>query len=1069
MEILPRLSSYESSYKEKNCNTLFIDQKTGLSRKTAWDLKISQDMSGTKINLAGEKQTEPVLQIHLLGPPLIKWQGELLSIPRRNVRCLFYRLAAALCDPGQMLSREQLYFLFWPDSSDKVASRNLSHLLTHLRRALPDSNLVQSMDRNLFLKPDKIWADILLLDRISNLETNSLSEITEAVNHYRGPFLHGCSLPKSREYDAWVTTERVIFEQNYLALLSLQIDLYFKNAEFESAILAAQQYLDTDNLAEQIHRKLIELYLKIGDAAAAQQQLETCVATLERELGVSPMPETWAAIRTKRFFVPPMMDVQEKVPAQLVALSKSLPFVNREAELHQLNRELHKTYQDQSRFVLVCGERGVGKSRLIRMFMDHYQGSAILMEGSCNRSASSLPYQPLAESLRSTLGRILSSSIDPSWLSEASRVLPELRSRLPELPEPLSRGTEEARTRLFEALCQLIAGISTPQTAIILFLDDLQWADITTLEWLGFLFNWLQKAGRGGILVLGTCRELEKKHYQLSILREELTRLQALFQLNLQALSITDFQEVIQRIMIPEAPTNSLLERLHQVTGGNPFYLTEILRHFLKTHGYIPHDSTELDETPLPDTIRQAIRHRISSITPLEKQVLEAAAILERISNLDLLRHTSGRNEFETLKSIETLTNLHLLEKLETHYRFHHELVQTTLVNDLSLWRKQLLHRRAAEALQKIQPETVSSISRHFEQGGQDLKAAVYAIQLGSNASQVFAYPEALSAYDRALMLLQRGAESLTKEKQINENRYLQVKVRTARSWLNRLLGDFDAYQRDLKGLTHLAQSLDDHQILADVLASKSYLHRQRGQLDKALDSGYESLALAKKTGSRYLSGRANREIGIALRAQGQLQSAMQALEQAYQIFVEVDNPVLQVHTLCNLSTLAIFQEDYQGAKEFAERSLERCEELRYQFLRRIPLGDLGVALACLGDEKQGRDYLQQSLALSRKIDDSTQVIFCLDQLGLQAIRENQPIKALDLLQEALTLAESNKFRLHLSHIHSVLAEAYSLSGDIKAAKIHANQANEIAEQIGQTHEQQTSRRILLKLGKENL
>jgi DNA-binding SARP family transcriptional activator len=232
------------------------------------------------------------LSAYLLGLPIVEQGGQRLDIPRREVRALLYCLAARL-EPA---SREQLCFLFWPDSPDALARRALSHLLTHLRMALNTSAAILTWDDHVGLEPSQVRADTLMFEQLINSHTgNGQVEILQrAVELYRGPFLSGFSLQTSPEFETWQLQERRDWERRYLETLAVLIEAKSASGEYTTAIKYAHRYLAANDLAEEIHRQLIELYAAIGDRASAMRQFETCAAVLGRDLAISPQPLTWA-------------------------------------------------------------------------------------------------------------------------------------------------------------------------------------------------------------------------------------------------------------------------------------------------------------------------------------------------------------------------------------------------------------------------------------------------------------------------------------------------------------------------------------------------------------------------------------------------------------------------------------------------------------------------------------------------------------------------------------------------------------------------------------------------------
>jgi len=232
------------------------------------------------------------LSIRLLGLPVVAQCQTYLDIPRREVRALLYRLANRL----EPISREQLCFLFWPNAPESTARRALSHLLTHLRNALPSPDAVIARDDHVELNCRCVRTDTAVFEQLccTSLLHRQLPALQQGLDLYRGPFLSGFALNSSAEFEAWVVQERGNWERLYLEALAMLIEEQTAAGAYEAAIANAQRYLGTDDLAEAVHRRLIELYAAIGNRAMAIRQFELCAAILGRELHLTPQPMTWA-------------------------------------------------------------------------------------------------------------------------------------------------------------------------------------------------------------------------------------------------------------------------------------------------------------------------------------------------------------------------------------------------------------------------------------------------------------------------------------------------------------------------------------------------------------------------------------------------------------------------------------------------------------------------------------------------------------------------------------------------------------------------------------------------------
>jgi DNA-binding SARP family transcriptional activator len=232
------------------------------------------------------------LKICLLGLPLVTLQTGYLGIPRREVRAMLYYLANRL----EPVAREQLCYLFWPDAPESTARRALSHLLTHLRNALPSSEDVVTCDDGVQLNGQRVWTDTAVFEKhcCTSMRERQLPLLQQGIDLYRGPFLSGFALNSSAEFEAWVVVERSRWERLYLEALAILIEKQTACGAYEAAITNARLYLHTNDLAEEVHRRLIELYAAIGNRFMAIRQFETCAGILSRELGLSPQPMTWA-------------------------------------------------------------------------------------------------------------------------------------------------------------------------------------------------------------------------------------------------------------------------------------------------------------------------------------------------------------------------------------------------------------------------------------------------------------------------------------------------------------------------------------------------------------------------------------------------------------------------------------------------------------------------------------------------------------------------------------------------------------------------------------------------------
>lgn len=1000
---------------------------------------------------------QPEAQIFLLGAPRAEWHASPLAIPRRQARALLYRLAVA----AEAVPRENLCFLLWPDLDEATARQNLSRVLTILHAALPDAGLLIARNDAVELHPQQVWSDTRAFDQLwaDWKKHGDPINLRQAADLHRGPFLAGFSLAGGSEFDTWASQERERWTQRSLQALAVLSEVLSIDKDYNSAIECVRRYLAIDELAEDMHRRLMALYGVTGNRSAASQHYERCVATLERELGVDPTPETQAVYRA--ILQGNLVDAVAASEPQGTAgarLSHTAPLIGRTAELRTLDEAYRQARAGHGSAILIAGEPGVGKSRLMQEFASQLRSQALVLSGCCYYETRASPYQPLVDALRPHLAirrfEFVAHEEQP-WLAELAPLFGELRPLRPELPHPPVTEPGWARTRLFEALETLLLRLAHSASITLLCLDDLHWSDTATLDWVAYLSRHLDSRP---LLIVATYRSEDAGH--CAALHSSLARHCVPHELTLEGLDEAGVHELMRCMAsaVPSDPT--LAGRIHRATGGNPFFLLETLA-VLKEAGERLEQLPWLEALPIPDSVRQAVQLRVERLSQTARQVLEAASVAGQAFSYEALQLTAGRTEMETADAVDELLAQQLLVEESGQVRFRHEIVREAIGRELRTYRRQLLHRRAAEALLRLRPEDAGALAHHFAEAGLPGPAARYALQAGLAAKRVFAHVEARSHFDRALALLEQEAAGLRDAEALAANRRLRIQALSERGWALRLLGDMDAYARDLDEEAQMAELLGDIDTRAHLRWRQASAHLWFCRYERALAVAEDGLRLSREAGDRLLEAGCLRATGLAARAVGDYSLARQALQEALQLFADLDQPSLQVHTLGNLSTLACYQDAPAQALDLARLALALCETARLQPDRRLPLGDIGAAALALGDVCTAREALVESLAIARQVCDRTQEILCLGYLGWLDVQKQHATQALEHLRAALALAEEVSSCAEQSWLHAGLAEALRLDGDRDAAATHARQAVALAGATGRVHDQRLARQVL--------
>lgn len=691
--------------------------------------------------MSGARASERPFAIYLLGAPQIRWQDNHWDLPRRQARAFIYRLAAS----SEPVSRQHLSFLFWADQPERLARRNLNRLLSYVNHKLPHPDLLNIQDEWLQLNFELCRSDLLDFYRLSRaLDQSSLHAVLDGV---KLPMLDGFYLDDSPEYDRWVSEERSQCEQAVLQAFANSARQALRAKDYSRAITAASRYLQIDNLVEEIHRLLMQAYLGTGNRSAALQQFEQLAVELERELGVEPLPETQAlhqAIRSGNYTP---AAIHQPTEALVLRPGLALPFTGREKTLVKLKQAV--VAAEEGGMVLIAGEAGIGKTRLLQAFSAEWRGS--IVTASCHPATQRFAFHPVIQALRNSLQYGWKwRAVPPIWLSEVSTLLPEIHSLFPELPDRLQLAPDLAQARLLEAITQVFIQLAKQSDTLVLILDDLHWLDKDSQTWLEYLIEHLP---RSRITVLGTYRSENAE--SVVDLRRAAERSGCLTRFVLAGLDLAGIKQMLQHLPPQQVIPDSLPAALQRATNGNPFYILEILGALLENSQELSDDQPI--ELPVPAGLSELVRSRLQRLTAVERQVIETAAVIEPITDPILLQSVAGRSDQEVAEALEALTVRNYLKSGQLSIQFRHEIIRSSVYKLLSPWRKQLLHRRTARALAEqpaLLPEGLREWQAfHFALGG-EIETAVQAFERAAQENlQRYAYQAALDNIQQALAL----------------------------------------------------------------------------------------------------------------------------------------------------------------------------------------------------------------------------------------------------------------------------------------------------------------------------
>ena len=699
------------------------------------------------------------LEILLLGSGVARRETE-LNFRTRKVLALLAFLAVE----GGMQSRDRLAGLLWIDAAPEAGRNSLRNTLSYLREGLGGEQHLrierQAVGFNL---ESDVMVDVLELERAAKLAlepgdlalNEQLSKLEVAASLYKSDFLTGFALDDDGEFDAWLLEKREIFRRHIQTVLERLAQLQSNAGQFSSAIETALKLVTIDPLNEAGYRQLIRLQHASGDRVGALKSFEVLQNTLRTDLNLEPSPETQALIERIRLETATPKPRAPRVPSLPTMLLEGR-MVGRVTEFVQMVEAYHGTAIGEPRFVTISGEPGIGKTRLANEFLTWAasQGATVL-RGRAFEPGGGLAYQAVTEALRRYLRSKpdLTNLLRPIWLAELSKLLPELLERYPDLPMP-SQDETVARTRLFEAVARFGSSLAT-QAPVVLFIDDLQWADQASLELIAYSARrWLEE--QSPVLLVFTVRAEALGNTNLQVWLSILRREWQAVPIALESLSAEDTARLIENI---GGASSEFSSWLYQETGGQPLFITETLKSLAERGLIVPQaghwrvqDQTMQTAKTAPG-IRSVLQARLTRLSDQAREIIEAGAVIGHGFEFHLVREMTELEERTALNALDELLRSRLILEAGSQYVFSHDKVREVAFDEAGAARRRVYHRHAFHSLSSTRT-SASRLARHAHGAHLWLEAFRASMEAGDEATNVYAWRESVEHYENARAVL---------------------------------------------------------------------------------------------------------------------------------------------------------------------------------------------------------------------------------------------------------------------------------------------------------------------------
>jgi len=879
------------------------------------------------------------------------------------------------------VARDLLAFTFWPDHNENDARANLRRHLHRLNQALP-------------AVPGFAW---LVVDKKS-VAVNSAAPIEldvarleaacagaagpeTVLDLYAGDLYQGCD-------EDWILAFRERFRAGYLDLASQLIGRYRGERRYAEAATLAQRMLAIDPFREDTVRTTMSLHYEAGDRAGALREFEAFRQRLQTDVGADPMLETLSlrdAIRRYAALEPPEAE-QGASPAH------ALPFGGRAAELDALRRLWQQAASGKGGTAVVCGEAGIGKTRLAREFstLVEREGARVLWGGTSSPEAT--PYEAVIEAVRFATTEIAALALPPALLSALTVCFPELRALRGDLPDSVALLDDRERSRFFDAVGLAVAGLASARPTVLV-LEDLHWAREGTLELIRTI---LRTCRSSALLAFLTYREEEAGTPLRRLLRDP--ELRPAVRLGVARLAQHECESILARGFDAGRLPDPVAHWAARLSGGNPLFLSELARE------YGPRaDGAEIESDGLPPSLESTILARVARVSDTARNVAGVAAVAGANFTVDVVHRACGWPLAEILDALDELVDRFIVRETVAgshgDYQFAHELIRTAILARMPSQTAVRRHRRVARALLEIYPDREDELARtlaeHYEKASLPREAAAYFARAARIALAEFAWPEAVELAGRSLEL--DGASDA------------RFDVLACLASAHERLGNRAEEQATIDAMLRLADERSDDVLRAAALARQAAAAFQRGEAEPERESIAALTALALRTGDPRHLRDARRAETRRLVHDGRPDEAMRTIASVDDIAGLQLAPAERIADLCLLAHMATVA----AAFERANAAVLAAEALAAQ--------DGGPA------ERVAALRARLTLAVERSDREETAR---LGPLLLELCREIGDVEG-------------------AGNAHQVIARATWWSFDVASTRAHLRDGIEIFERIG--------------------
>ena len=674
------------------------------------------------------------MDFRILGPLEVLDDGHAVALGGSKRKAV---LAALLLRANEVVPSDRLIDELWVDDPPARAANALQVHISGLRKALGKER-VETKAPGYVLH---VAADELDLERFK--QARSEGRLEDALSLWRGSPLADLA------YEEFAQGTIAELEELRIACAEDRIERDVAAGRHAELIGELDGLVAEHPLRERLRAQLMLCLYRSGRQAGALDVYQAGRRLLVDQLGIEPGREL-RELHTAILRQDPQLD------AAMPAEPRSGVFVGRAVEVGELTRGVDDVCAGRGRLFLVEGEPGIGKSRLAEELVAHARArGADVLVGRCWEAGGAPAYWPWVQLLRSYVREAEPDALRAqlgAGAAELAQILPELRERFADLPEPVFGEPEAARFRLFDATAQFLRNVAEARPLVIV-IDDLHAADTSSLLLLQFV---ARELGSFRALLFAAFRDVDPIPGEaLTDLLRELGREPHVRRIALGGLAEDEIAEYLE-LTGADVASPALVTALHEETEGNPLFVGEIVR--LLAIERVPLGPGGDVRLLVPASVHDVIARRIGHLPDECIRLLVLASVLGREFSPGMLARITGASDIDVIAALDDAVAARVVvvpSSAPGTMRFAHVLIRDTLYEDLTPARRMTLHRQVVDALEAVHGQQpgrhLAELAHHAIAGNDFERGARYATAAGDRALEMLAYEESARQYRVAL------------------------------------------------------------------------------------------------------------------------------------------------------------------------------------------------------------------------------------------------------------------------------------------------------------------------------